>query len=70
MNQAHAMHYSTISKNMFECQIRIYEKLIFERLHIVIIQKFKFRKMCIKVHNGLNISNTSFELFNLENVQY
>jgi hypothetical protein len=26
--------------------------------------------MCIKVHNGSNISNTSFELFNLENVQY
>jgi hypothetical protein len=26
--------------------------------------------MCIKVHNGSNISNTSFELFDLENVQY
>jgi hypothetical protein len=25
--------------------------------------------MCIKVHNGPNISNTSFELFDLENVQ-
>jgi hypothetical protein len=35
------------------------EKLIFEGLHIVIIQKFKFQKLCIKVHNGLNISNTS-----------
>jgi hypothetical protein len=26
--------------------------------------------MCFKVHNGSNISNTSFELFDLENVQY
>jgi hypothetical protein len=26
--------------------------------------------MCIKVHNDSNISNTSFELFDLENVQY
>jgi hypothetical protein len=26
--------------------------------------------MCFKVHNGLNISNTSFELFDLKNVQY
>jgi hypothetical protein len=46
-----------------------YGKLTFEGLHIVIIQKI-FQKICIKVHNGLNISNTSFELFDLENVQY
>jgi hypothetical protein len=26
--------------------------------------------MCMKVHNGSNISSTSFELFDLENVQY
>jgi len=26
--------------------------------------------MCTKVHNGSNISSTSFELFDLENVQY
>jgi hypothetical protein len=26
--------------------------------------------MCIKVHNDSNINNTSFELFDLENVQY
>jgi cytochrome c peroxidase len=45
------------------------EKLILEGLHIVIIQTFKFQKMCIKVHNGSNISDTSFELFDLENVQ-
>jgi hypothetical protein len=42
----------------------------FEGLYIVIIQKFKFQKMCIKVHNDLNIINTSFELFDLEIVQY
>jgi len=35
-----------------------------------LIQKFKFQKMYINVHNGLNISNTLFELFDLENVQY
>jgi hypothetical protein len=27
-------------------------------------------QMCIKVHNGSNINNTSFELFDLKNVQY
>jgi hypothetical protein len=26
--------------------------------------------MCIKVHNGSNISHTSFELLDLEYVQY
>ncbi len=26
--------------------------------------------MFIKMHNGSNINNTSFELFDLENVQY
>jgi len=26
--------------------------------------------MNIKVHNGLNINNTSFELFDFQNVQY
>jgi len=45
-------------------------KFTFEGFHIIIIQKFKFQKMCIKVHNGSNITNTSFELFDLENVQY
>jgi hypothetical protein len=45
-------------------------KFYFEGLHIVIIKKFKLQKMCIKVDNGSNISNTSFELFDLENVQY
>jgi hypothetical protein len=32
--------------------------------------KIQIQKMCIKVHNGSNINNTSFELFNFENVQY
>jgi hypothetical protein len=32
--------------------------------------KIQILKMCIKVHNGSNINNTSFELFDLENVQY
>jgi hypothetical protein len=70
MNQAHAMHFSIIFKNMFWMPNLNNGKLIFEGLHIVIIQKFKFQKRCIKVHNGSNISNTSFELFDLENVQY
>jgi hypothetical protein len=57
-------------KTCFGCQIWVDGKLIFEGLHIVIIEKFKFQKICIKVHNGSNISDTSFELFDLENVQY
>jgi hypothetical protein len=56
MNQAHEMHFSIISKTYFECQIWVYRKLTFEGLHIVIIQKFKFQKMCIKGHNGSNIN--------------
>jgi hypothetical protein len=57
-------------KTCFGCQIWVYEKLTFEGLHIIIIQKFKFQKMSIKVHNDSNINNTSFELFDLENMQY
>jgi hypothetical protein len=68
MNQTHVMHFSAYQKKSFGCQIWVYGKLTFEGLHIVIIQKFKFQKMCIKVHNGSNISNTSFELFDLKNV--
>jgi hypothetical protein len=44
-------------KTCFACQIWVYEKITFEGLHVVIIQKFKFQKMCIKVHNSSNISN-------------
>jgi hypothetical protein len=55
---------------MFWVPYQVYGKFTFEGLHIVKIQKFKFQKMCIKVHNGSNINNTSFELFDLENVQY
>jgi hypothetical protein len=61
---------ASYKKTCFGCQIWVYGKSIFEGLHTVIIQKFKFQKMCIKVHNGSNINNTSFELFDLENVQY
>jgi hypothetical protein len=57
-------------KICFGCQIWVYGKFIFEALHIAIIKKFKFQKMCIKVDNGSNINNTSFELFDLENVKY
>jgi len=57
-------------KTCFGCQIWVHGKLTFEGLHIVIIQEFKFQEMCIKLHNCSNISNTSFELFDLENVQY
>jgi hypothetical protein len=35
------------------------EKLIFERLNIVIIEIFKFQKMHINMHDGSNINNTS-----------
>jgi hypothetical protein len=56
MNQTQAMHFSIIfKKTCFGCQIWVYWKLNFEGLHIVIIQKFKFQKLCIKVHNGSNI---------------
>jgi hypothetical protein len=37
------------------------EKLAFEGLTIVIIEIFKFQKMCINMHDGSNINNTSFE---------
>jgi hypothetical protein len=37
---------------------------------IIIIQKFKFQKLCIKVHDTSNINNTWFEMFDLENVPY
>jgi hypothetical protein len=57
-------------KICFGCQICVYGKFTFEGLCILIIQKFKFQKMCMKMHNGSNISNTSFELFDLKNVQY
>ncbi len=50
-----------------DAQFEFMEIFTFEALHIVIIQKFKFQTMCIKVHNSSNINNTSFDL---ENVQY
>jgi nitrogen regulatory protein PII-like uncharacterized protein len=37
------------------------EKLTFERFNIVIIEIFKFLKMCINMHDGSNINNASFE---------
>jgi hypothetical protein len=59
------MHFSIISKNILEAK---FEFMLLKGF--TLIQKFKFQKMYINVHNGLNISNTSFELFDLENVQY
>jgi hypothetical protein len=53
-----------------DAKLEFMENLTFENLHIIIIQKFKFQKMCIKLHNGSSINNISFELFDLENVQY
>jgi hypothetical protein len=38
------------------------EKIVYEGLYIVAIQKFKFQKMCIKVHSGSKINKTSFGL--------
>jgi hypothetical protein len=70
MNQTNAMHFSIISKNMFWMPNLSLWKTYFEGFYIVIIQKSKFQNIYIKVHNGSNISNTSFELFDLKNVQY
>jgi hypothetical protein len=64
------MHFNVISKNVVDAKFKFMEKLTFEGLHIIIIQKFKFQKMCFKVQNGSNIRNTSFELFDLESAQY
>jgi hypothetical protein len=70
MNQTHAMHFSIISKNMF-CMpnLSLWNIYVLRVLHCQ-NPKIQIQKMCIKVHNGSNISNTSFELFDLENVQY
>ncbi len=37
------------------------KKLTFEGLKIVIIEIFKFQKICINMHDDSNINNTSFE---------
>ncbi len=42
------------------------EKLIFKGFNIVIIEIFKFQKMCIYMLDGSNINNTSFEQFHFE----
>jgi hypothetical protein len=49
MNQAHAMHFSIISKKLFWMPNMSLWKTFFEGLCIIIIQKFKFQKMCIMV---------------------
>jgi len=37
------------------------EKLIFEGFNIVVIEIFKFQKMCIYMFDHSNINNTSFQ---------
>ncbi len=37
------------------------EKLTFEGLNIIILEIFKFQKMCINMHDGSNINNASIE---------
>ncbi len=44
------------------------EKLTLEGLNVVIIEILKFQKMCINMHDGSNINNTSFEWFDLEKI--
>jgi hypothetical protein len=44
------------------------EKLTFEGFNIVIIEIFEFFKMCINMHDGSNVNNTSFEQFDLEKI--
>jgi hypothetical protein len=44
------------------------DKFTFEGLNIVIIEIFEFQKMCINMHDGSNINNTSFEQFDLDKV--
>jgi hypothetical protein len=63
------MHFNVI-KNVVDVKFKFVEKLTFEGFHIIIIQKFKFQKMCFKVHNGSNINNTSFELFDLKKCNF
>ncbi len=47
------------------------KKLIFKNLNILIVEIFKFQKMCIDMRDGTNINNTSFEQFDLEkNIKY
>jgi hypothetical protein len=51
-----------IEKQVFTSVLNLCkEKLAFEGLTIVIIEIFKFQKMCIDMHDGSNINNTSFE---------
>jgi hypothetical protein len=68
LNTCNALYH--IKKYIVDTKFKVYGKITFERLHIIVIQKFKFQKICIKVHNGSNINNTSFKLFDLENAQY
>jgi hypothetical protein len=41
-------------------------KTYFEGFNIVIIEIFEFQNMCIYMHDGSNINNTSIEKFDLE----
>jgi hypothetical protein len=38
------MHFSVISKNVVDAKFKFMEKLIFEGLHIIIIQKVQISK--------------------------
>jgi len=51
------MCFTIISKNMFWALDMSVWKNIFEKLDIVIIQKFKFQKMNIKMHDGSTLKH-------------
>jgi hypothetical protein len=59
------MHFIIISKENLNTKFNI---VICKWLYNIKIKKFKFHKMCIKVHDDSNINNTSFVLFDSENV--
>jgi hypothetical protein len=64
------MHFSIILKKyVSDAKSEFMAILLLKGFTFLRIQKLKFQKMCI-LHNGSNISNTSFELFDLKNVQY
>ncbi len=50
-----------IEKCVFSASNLPLKTFTFEGFNIVIIEIFKFQKVCINMHDGSNINNTSFE---------
>ncbi len=71
------MTFSNLLKDFFDilyANIRHIILLIwknnFQRLHIIIIEIFKFHKKCINMHDNSNINITTFEWSDFEKVSY